>query len=149
MCFFRFKVIEAISKNWMLGNTYWWYNTKCRAKVTKSKSSAFSDEVCRSQSSPPTEQNFYNMCFDVQIDYNYSLIPAFNRFPEKLAILQRFPRLAFCVQIVRYFKYFFRCWSSIGPLICAQIFRPCRVSKESYVNDQVTIWIELSIFRKK
>uniref|UniRef100_A0A914XU93 Uncharacterized protein n=1 Tax=Panagrolaimus superbus TaxID=310955 RepID=A0A914XU93_9BILA len=55
-------------------------------------------------------------CFGMQIRYNYTWNHGIKQFPRELELLKRFPK----------------CWSSLGPLICSSIYRPC--SKNQYIE---------------
>uniref|UniRef100_A0A1I7ZWC3 Uncharacterized protein n=1 Tax=Steinernema glaseri TaxID=37863 RepID=A0A1I7ZWC3_9BILA len=51
-------------------------------------------------------------CFGIPIRYNYTFAEGgIDRFPAEYEVLKRFPR----------------CWSSLAPLICAAVYRPCSV----------------------
>ncbi|CAJ0610231.1 unnamed protein product [Cylicocyclus nassatus] len=51
----------------------------------------------------------HDKCFGIPINYKYTRDHNIGRFPIELGVLSRYPR----------------CWSYLGPLICATIFRPC------------------------
>ncbi|VDN29451.1 unnamed protein product [Cylicostephanus goldi] len=73
----------------------------------------------------------HDKCFGIPINYKYTRDHDIGRFPVELGVLSHYPR----------------CWSYLGPLICATIFRPCSrhhfIEKEengSIKNGTIELW---------
>ncbi|VDM75706.1 unnamed protein product [Strongylus vulgaris] len=66
-------------------------------------------------------------CFGIPITYKYTRDFNIDRFPTELGVLSRYPR----------------CWSYLGPLICATLFRPCshHLFIEKDANGRVKIYL--------
>ncbi|KAI1703759.1 protein smoothened [Ditylenchus destructor] len=77
--------------------THWEHNDQCRVILPQHEKS-----TCRAAN---------KFCFGTAVKYSFTASRSMPALPKQFEILSRFPR----------------CWSQLGPMLCANYYRPCQL----------------------